>query len=448
MKKHFIGAFLLCSLAATAQNNLIDGVVWIVGENAVLKSEIEDERGRAQYNGITISGDPYCVIPEQIAIQRLFLHQATLDSIYANDGQVEMQVNMRINQLLSEIGSKEKLEEYFAPKTLSDIREELRTMFREQMVAQQVQQKIIGEKKTTPSEVRKFYNTLSQDSIPTIPASVEVQIIKLEPLISDAEKEAVKDRLRELAERVNSGNADFSMLARLYSEDEGTARNGGDLGFFGRGVMEPEFSNAAFSLIEVGKVSRVIETQYGYHIIQLVEKRGDRIQCRHILMRPKVDADIKAKTLSRLDSISTAIKGGKITFEQAVALFSSDKDTRMNGGLMSNQNSGASKFEYQELPSEIAKKVYDMKVGEISEPFSMLDQKVGHEVFVIIKLKNKLANHKANLTDDYQEIKNYCENVKSGETIDNWIKTKIKETYVYILPEWRNCKFKYEGWVK
>jgi peptidyl-prolyl cis-trans isomerase SurA len=447
MKKLLIVLLSAISIFLTAQQNMIDGVVWIVGENAILKSDIEEQISMAQYEGAQIQGDAYCIIPEHIAVQKLFLHQATLDSIYANDGHVEMQVNMQINDWISKIGSKEKLEEYFS-QSLKEIREKLRDRVRDQMTVQQVQQKLIGEQKTSPSEVRKFYNSLSQDSIPTIPASVEVQIIKMEPAISEKEKEAAKERLRELAERVNSGNADFTMLARLYSEDEASARQGGDLGFFGRGVMEPEFSNVAFALTETGKVSRVVETEYGYHIIQLVEKRGDRIRCRHILMRPKVNADIKTTTLNRLDSISGIIKNNKITFEQAVALFSSDKDTRMNGGLMSNQQSGSAKFEYQELTPEIAKKVYDMNAGEISEPFPMLDTRLGHEIFVIVKLKNKLANHKANLADDYQEIKRYCENVKSEKTINDWIKAKIKETYIYIIPEYQNCKFQYEGWNK
>ena len=447
MKKLLIILLSATAFSVNAQKGLIDGVVWVVGENAILKSEIEEQRAMAQYEGSKIQGDIYCVVPEQIAIQKLFLHQATLDSIYANDGQVEMQVNQRMNYFLSEIGSKEKVEEYFT-KPFNEIREEMRERVRDQAIVQQVQQKIVGEHKTSPSEVRKFYNSLSQDSIPTIPASVEVQIIKMEPALSEAEKEATKERLRELAERVNNGSADFSMLARLYSEDEASARQGGDLGFFGRGVMEPEFSNVAFSLTEAGKVSRVVETEYGYHIIQLVEKRGDRIQCRHILMRPRVNADVKQLSLNRLDSISELIQKKKITFEQAVALFSNDKDTRMNGGVMSNKNNGSAKFEYQELPSEIAKKVYDMQEGEISQPFAMLDMRIGREVYAIVKVKNKLPNHKANLTDDYQELKRFCESINSEKIIQEWIKTKIKETYVHIVPEWRNCKFQFEGWIK
>jgi len=450
MKKLLVILFSATAFSLNAQHNLIDGVVWIVGENAILKSEIEEHLIMMQREGNDIQGDAHCVIPEQIAIQKLFLHQATLDSIYANDGQVEMEVNRRLNYFISQIGSKEKLEEYFT-KSLNEIREELRERVRDEYIVQQVRQKLVGEQKTTPSEVRKFYNSLSQDSIPTIPATVEVQIIKIEPAISEADKEATKERLREFAERVNNGKADFSMLARLYSEDEGSARQGGDLGFFGRGMMEAEFSNVAFALTEVGKVSRVVETEYGYHIIQLVEKRGDRIQCRHILMRPKADADVKQLTLNRLDSISELINKKKITFEQAVAMFSTDKDTRMNGGLMSNQNSGSAKFEYQELSelsSEIAKKVYDMQTGEISAPFAMFDKRLGREVYAIVKVKNKLPNHKANLTDDYEILKRYTENVNSEKIIQDWIKTKIKETYVYIMPEWQNCKFQFEGWIK
>ena len=448
MKKFLVILLSATALTVNAQQNLIDGVVWIVGENAILKSEIEEALNEMmRYEGNKIQGDANCVIPEQIAIQKLFLHQATLDSIYASDGQVEMEVNRQINYFISQIGSKEKLEEYFT-KPLSEIRDELRERVREKSIVEQVQQKLVGEQKTSPSEVRKFYNSLSQDSIPTIPASVEVQIVKIEPAITEAEKEATKERLRGFAERVNNGSADFAMLARMYSEDEASARQGGDLGFFGRGVMEPEFSNAAFALTEANKVSRVVETEYGYHIIQLVEKRGDRIQCRHILMRPRVNADTKQLTLNRLDSISELINKKKITFEQAVALFSTDKDTRMSGGLMSNQNSGSAKFEYQELPPEIAKKVYDMQVGEISEPFAMLDTRLGHEVYVIAKVKSKLPNHKANLTDDYEALKRFCQAVKSEELIQNWIKSKIKETYIYILPEWRDCKFQFEGWIK
>ena len=372
MKRLIVIVIFLSSIVISAKQP-IDGIVWIVGENSILKSEIEEQRQIAQYNGTKFdTGNANCIIAEQIAIQQLFLHQATLDSIYVNEGQVSTRVNMQINQYIAEIGSQEKLEEYFK-KSLNEIREEMFEAIKRQMIIQEVQQKIVGNSKISPSEVRKFYNGLKQDSIPTMPATVEVQVVRLEPQISEEDKEAVKERLRELAERVNKGNADFTMLARLYSEDEATAKQGGDLGFFGRGMMEPEFSNIAFDLQEVGKVSRVVETVYGYHIIQLVERKGDRINCRHILMRPKVSNSVKTATLARLDSIANEIKNNRLTFEEAATNFSSDKNTRLNGGLMSNANTGSTRFEYQNLPADIAKQVYNMQKGDISAPITMID---------------------------------------------------------------------------
>jgi peptidyl-prolyl cis-trans isomerase SurA len=449
MKKNIVCTALLSvlCLSVSAQTNLIDGVIWIVGEDAIMRSEVEIYKERAIYERNRIAGDPYCVIPEQLAIQKLFIHQAQLDSIVVNDGQVETQVNLSLNHQLNEIGSREKMEGYYN-KSYSEIRNELRETIRNQMLMQQMQQKLIGELTVTPSEVRKFYETLPPDSIPTIPASVEVQILTLEPAISLAEREATKERLREYAERVNSGNADFSVLARLYSDDSESAKQGGDLGFFGRGVMVPEFTNVAFGLQEVGKVSRVVETEFGYHIIQLVEKRSDRIRCRHLLLRPRVSTDVKTQTFERLDSISAAVRLEQISFEQAVNAYSSDKNTRMNKGAMVNINTGASRFEYQELPDEVAKKVYDMNVGEISAPFAMIDKQLGREVYAIVKLKSKLPNHKANLQDDYNILKQYYESIRKDEIINSWIENKIKDTYVYILPEWRNCTFKYDNWIK
>lgn len=437
---------LVASFVA-AQSNMIDGVIWIVGDNAILRSEVEEQRVRAQFEGTRFAGDPYCIIPEQLAIQKLFLHQAMLDSIVVSDGQVETQVNMRVNYFLSEIGSKEKVEEYFG-KTLSQLRDDLRDAVRDQMVQQQMQSRLVSDVTVTPAEVRRYFNRLHQDSIPMVPASVEVQIITMDPIIPVADREATKNRLREMAERVNSGKTDFTMLARLYSDDEESAKQGGDLGFFGRGMMVAPFSNVAFSLTEPGKVSRVVETEFGYHIIQLVERRGDRVHCRHILLRPKVSLETKTSTLTKLDSIATAVKLGKISFEEAAAKYSADKNSKMNGGLMTNENSGSAKFELQDLPQEIAKMVNTMKIGDISEPFVMMDNKLGREVFVVVRLKTKVDSHKANMTDDYQQLKQMCEAQKSEEVINKWIDEKISDTYIYIDPEWRNCTFEHPSWIK
>lgn len=447
LKHKLLGLLCMATLGVSAQSNMVDGVVWIVGDNAIMRSEVEEQRVRAQFEGTRYSGDPYCIIPEQLAIQKLFLHQAMLDSIVVSDGQVESQVAMRVNYFLSEIGSKEKVEEYFG-KPLSQLREDLRDVVRDQMIAQQIQSKLVGNVTVTPADVRKYFSRLPQDSMPMVPATVEVEIITMDPIIPVEEREAVKNRLREMADRVNSGKTDFTMLARLYSEDEASASQGGDLGFFGRGMMVAPFSNVAFALSEPGKVSRVVETEFGYHIIQLVERRGDRVHARHILLRPKVSFEIKRNTLEKLDSVANIVRTGKMTFEEAAAMYSADKNTRMNGGLMANENNGSTKFEMKDLPQEVAKNINKMKVGEVSEPFTMMDTKLGREVYVVVKLKQKKEAHKANMNDDYQLLKQYCESEKSEEAVNKWIDEKIQDTYIYIDPEWRNCTYEHRGWLK
>ncbi len=452
MKNNIFGSWLLaigCWLLASgclAQDNIIDEVIWIVGEEAILRSEVEEERLRAQYEGQPISGDPYCVIPEQLAIQKLFLHQAELDSVEANESSVSSQVDMRMNYYISQIGSKEKMEEYFR-KTSSEIREEMMTAVRHQMIIQQMQSKLTADIQPTPAEVRRYYNSLSADSLPMVPAQVEVQILSVEPPVPVEETERIKSQLREFTERVTSGKADFSMLARLYSEDTESAKRGGELGFVGKGQLVSAFADVAFNLTDPKRVSRVVETEYGYHIIQLIERKGDRINCRHILLKPRVSYMDKQNAVARLDSIRSLVLTDSLSFERAVAQFSEDKSTLMNGGLMTNPTTGASKFEYQDLPPEIARQIYSMKEGDISAPFTMMDRSKNKEVCAIVRLKTKRESHKANLTDDFQIIRNILMEKLSGETIDQWIRNKQKEIYVHIDPNWRGCDFQYPGWV-
>ena len=429
-----------------AQDNVIDEVIWIVGEEAILRSEVEEERLRAQYEGQPIAGDPYCVIPEQLAIQKLFLHQAELDSIEVNESSVSSQVDMRMNYYISQIGSKEKMEEYFR-KTSSEIREEMMTMVRNQMIIQQMQAKLTENINPTPAEIRRYYNSLPQDSIPMVPAQVEVQILSIEPTVPLEETERIKTRLREFTERVHSGNADFGMLARLYSEDVESAKRGGELGFVGKGQLVSEFANVAFNLTDPKRVSRIVQTEYGYHIIQLIEKKGDRINCRHILLKPRVSVDDKVRAVERLDSIRGLVVDSGMPFELAVAQFSEDKNTMMSGGTMTNMNTGASKFEYQDLPAEIAKQIYVLKEGEVSQPFAMVDRTKNKEICAIVRLKSKRDAHKANLVDDFQVIRDMYEQKLSGELIDKWIRDKQQEIYVSIDPAWRGCDFQYPGWV-
>ena len=441
-------AYCLLMMGGTlmAQDNVIDEVIWIVGEEAILRSEVEEERLRAQYEGQSIAGDPYCVIPEQLAVQKLFLHQAELDSIEVNESSVSSQVDMRMNYYISQIGSKEKMEEYFR-KSSSEIREEMMTMVRNQMIIQQMQSKLTENISPTPAEVRRYYNALPQDSIPMVPAQVEVQILSVEPAVPLEETERIKSRLREFTERVHTGNADFSMLARLYSEDVESAKRGGELGFVGKGQLVSEFADVAFNLTDPKRVSRIVQTEYGYHIIQLVEKKGDRINCRHILLKPRISSDDKVRAIGKLDSIRTLVVDSGMTFEVAVAKFSEDKNTVMSGGLMTNMNTGASKFEYQDLPPEIAKQIYTLKEGDVSQPFVMMDRTKNKEICAIVRLKTKRDVHKANLVDDFQVIREMYEQKLRVDLIDKWIRQKQNEIYVSIDPAWRGCDFQYPGWV-
>ncbi len=445
--KKWIGLMLSAMMAVqlNAQDNVIDEVVWVVGDEAILKSEVEQERIRAQYEGRKFDGDPYCVIPEELALQKLFLNQAAIDSIEASESEVLSQVDYEINRRVAQIGSVEKMEEYYN-KSSMDIREELRESARRMLTMQMMQRELMKDIKVTPAEVRRYFKNLPADSIPYVPTQVEVQLLTIEPKIPEEEIDRVKTRLREFTDRINSGETSFSTLARLYSKDPDSAPRGGETGFRGKGFWVPEFANVAFNLNEPGKVSKIVETEFGFHIIQLIEKRGDRVNVRHILLKPQVAEDDLMASLSRLDSIADDIRNNKFSFEEGATLISSDKDTRMNKGLMPNPNTGTSKFEMQELPQEIARAINTMNVNEISQPFIMINNK-GKEVCAIVKLKSRVKGHKATLTDDFQALKDVVLEKKRAEKIEKWIKEKQKSTYVRINEKWRNCDFKYPGWI-
>ena len=548
---------VFANVATYAQDNVVDEVVWVVGDEAILKSDVEEARMDALYNGRRFEGDPYCVIPEEIAVQKLFLHQAKLDSIEVSEAEIIQRVDMMTNMYIQQIGSKEKMEEYFnktatqiretlrdnardgltvqkmqqklvgeikgiwnglcdflAPvfegdpycvipeeiavqklflhqakldsievseaeiiqrvdmmtnmyiqqigskekmeeyfnKTATQIRETLRENARDGLTVQKMQQKLVGEIKVTPAEVRRYFKDLPQDSIPYIPTQVEVQIITLQPKIPISEIEDVKKTLRDYTDRVTKGEIDFSTLARLYSEDKASAIKGGECGFMGRGMMDPSYANVAFSLQDPKKVSKIVESEFGYHIIQLIEKRGDRVNTRHILLRPKVSEKELTEACARLDSIADDIRANKFTFDEAAAVISQDKDTRNNHGIMVNinENSGVttSKFQMQDLPQDVAKVVDKMNVGEISKAFTMINEKDGKEVCAIVKLKAKINGHKATIAEDYQDLKEIVMDKRREEMLHKWILDKQKHTYVRINENWQKCDFKYPGWVK
>jgi peptidyl-prolyl cis-trans isomerase SurA len=308
-----------------------------------------------------------------------------------------------------------------------------------------MQEQLFGSVKLTPSEVRKGYAEMSSEEIPFVPTQVEVQIITQQPEIPQEEIERVKAELRDYTERVNSGEAQFSTLAVFYSQDPESARRGGELGTFGRGEMVPEFSAVAFNMTEPNKVSKIVETEFGFHIIQLIEKRGDRVRARHILRKPEVPMESLNASMEYLDSLAGEIRGGKISFNDAVA-FSADKNTRKNFGLMSNEMNLSSRFELQDLPQEVAKVVYEMPVGEVSEPFMMKDPKTGKDICAIVKLKSRIEGHKATPTEDFQVIKEVIAGKMRQEKLEAWIKEKQKTTYVRINENWRDGEFQYPGW--
>lgn len=442
-----VAALIGAAYYSVAQNNNIaEEVVWAVGDEPIYKSQVEEQYSQMQYERVPIEGDPYCVIPEQLAINKLFLHQAEIDTIVVEESQVMQEVNARINYFIESLGTKEKVEEYFR-KPLPEMRETLVEVMKNQYTVQRVQQELTKDVKATPADVRKYYDKLSKDSLPFVPMQVEAQIISIKPVIPQQEIDEVKSRLRDYAQRVNNGESEFSTLAILYSEDGSSAR-GGEIGFKGRTELLSEYASVAFNLTDPKKASKIVETEAGFHIIQLIEKRGDKINTRHILLKPKVSEKELTEGIERLDSLRTDLLANKFTFEDAAQYLSQDKDTRNNKGLMINSQTGTSRFEMAQLPQEVAKVVDKMNVGDISEPFIMIDPKTNREIVAIVKLKNRIEGHKANLRDDYEVLKQMYEAYAKNEIVSEWIKKKINSTYVYIEEGWRNCKFEHEGWLK
>lgn len=449
MKLKILAFCLTCVAFASltsAQNNIAEEVAWVIGDQPIWKSEIEEMYQQMQYERTPINGDPYCVIPERLAVEKLYLHQAELDTVEVQEGMVAQEVDARINYYITNLGSKEKVEQYFN-KTIPQLKDDMTESIRNMQKIRMVQNSLTKDLKTTPSDVRKYFSNLDQDSVPYVPLQVEVQIMTINPVIPREEIDEVKARLREYSERINSGESDFSTLAILYSED-GSSMYGGEIGFRGRSALVPEYAAVAFNLNDTKKVSKIVETEYGYHIIQLIEKRGDRINTRHILLRPKVsDKDLEI-AINRLDTIRTDILDGKVTFEELVPYVSQDKDTRYSKGVMVNQNTNSTRFEMSQLPQEVAKVVNTMKVGEISQPFIMKSSKSNRDIVAIVKLTNRIDAHKANLSDDFQMIKGMYENARKEEIIKEWLDKKIKDTYIRIEDRWSNCEFEHKGWIK
>lgn len=430
------------------ENSVIDEVIWVVGDEAILKSDVEALRLQAEQEGTRFKGNPDCAIPEQIAVQKLFLHQAAIDSIEVTEAEIAQGVEEQINYWISLLGSREKLEEY-RKATVSELRQQMHDDYKNNKLVQEMKRKLVENITVTPADVRQYFRDLPEDSIPFVPTEVEVEIITRQPRVSQEEINRIKDELRNYTERVTNGGSSFATLARLYSEDPGTARQGGELGFMGRGMLDPAFATVAFNLTDPKKISKIVESEFGYHIIQLIDKRGDKVNVRHILRKPNVSKEDIEKASNMLDSLSNDIRDGKYSFEEAATFVSDDKDTRNNHGIMVNakEMSRSARFQMKDLPTEVARAIEGLEVGEISKPFSMINEK-GKTQVAIVKLRNRVPGHRATITEDFQVMKDVVMEKKRTKALHDWVVEKIKKTYVRMKDRYKDCDFEYEGWIK
>ena len=443
----YLSLLVLLFLAsyASAQKNVIDKIIAVVGEEIVLKSDIENQFLHEQSQGLVNSStDSRTRILENLLVQKLLVAQAKIDSIEVTDTEVENALNSQLEQYVQHIGSRERLETYFG-KSYEDIKNEMRNPLREQIITQRMQSKIVENVRVTPSEVRYFYRKFNKDSLPEVPDKYEIQQIVIKPRISDTEKERIRNRLRDFREEILAGKQTFNTLAVLYSEDPGSAAKGGELGYQTKSALAPAFAEAAFSL-KPGRVSKIVETEFGFHILQYIDRQGDKVNVRHILLRPRISDEERQEAIQHLDTVLTYIHDGKATFEEAAAYFSMDKKTRNNGGLIFNEEDADSKLPRATIEGEMARQVNKLKVGEISSPF--LDQTRTGEEYKVIKIKAYYPSHTANLDDDWISFENGLKSKKQQEVLDKWIKEKQANTYIHIDEDYKNSKFHYDGWFK
>lgn len=439
-----IAAMFLVS-GLQAQDKVVDQVIAVVGNNPILKSDIEQQTIQLQAQGMTTAGDMKCEVLEQLLERRLLLAEAELDTtIIVTDNQINQNLDSRINYFIEHIGSEKEVEKYFK-KPLSQLKSEMSESIKEELKTEQMQSKIFQKIKTTPAEVRQFYKQLPKKDIPEVPAQYEYAQITVLPKITEKEDMEVKARLRDFKKRVENGDS-FSALAVLYSEDPGSARNGGEMDYVGKGMLDPAFATEAFNL-KPGQVSKVVKSEFGYHIIQMIDRKGEKVKVRHILLKPKVEEKELEAAKMRIDSLADYIRKQTLTWEQASFRFSSDKNTRNNGGLVSSPRTGSTRFQAEELDPDVSKIIVNMNIGETSNPFLTVDDKQ-HQVYKIIKLINKTKPHEANLQEDYQSINDLFLNKKKTDVYQKWLAAKQGKTYIHIDDSYANCNFKLKSWKK
>ncbi len=450
MIRKLMGLFILASCIITgkiqAQDKVVDQITAVVGKNIILKSDVEGMYLQNQAQGMTSEGDMKCEILENLLVEKLLLAEAEQDTtITVSDSQLNQSLEQRIQYFISHLGSEKEVEAYFK-KSIVELKSDMQEVIKNQQMTQQMQAKIVDKVTVTPAEVRLNFKNLTTSEIPQINEQVEYAQITVQPQVPLEEEDRIKSTLRELKRRIESGESGFAPLAVMYSED-GSAKNGGELDYMGRGQLDPAYAAAAFNL-KGDKISNVVKSEYGYHIIQVMDRKGELIKTRHILIMPKPSEKSLKQSYQRVDSIANFIRDGKFKFEEAALHFSYDKDSRNNGGIVINPETSESKWKLSELDPDVSKVVANMKVGEISKPFKTIDMKSQQVVYKIIKLVNRRDSHPANLRDDYVELSNIYLTKKKEQTLDKWIREKQSGTYVHIDDSYLNCNFKYKGWIK
>jgi len=437
MKKISLLAILCCFTSIVLAQKKIDGVVAIVGEKIVLQSAVESQLEQIKAQGYEQDEQLLkCQILEELLYQKLLANKAQIDSLNVSDEEVNSAIDQRIAYFVGQIGSEQKLEEYFG-KSINALREDFKPVFKEQMMAQRMESRITSDVKITPEDVRKFYYSIPKDSLPLLPAEMQMSQIVLFPKVSKAEKQRLTEKLLGFKNRVDSGE-DFSLLATLYSEDQGSATKGGELGFLSRGVLVPEFEAAAFRLQD-GEISDVIQTKFGFHLIQMISRRGEQINVRHILLKPSFSTITMNRAKTKLDSITNLIRIDSLSFEEAAYQFSQD-DSKNNGGLLINPQTGTSSFAIEEIEPSIYFALEKMEKNQISEPlvFTSIDQRKGYR---ILFLNERTVSHRANLKDDYDRIRLVAEQELKNKTSKEWVNNTINETYILIKEDYQ-CTFK------
>lgn len=431
------------SFQAISQDSIpIDRVVAIIGNSIVKYSDVQNQLVQMQKEGLPINDNSECEILEQTMYQKLLLDQAALDSIEVTDKQVNDEINRRIDIFAEQIGSKEKLEKFYG-KTLLEIKTEWRNVVKEQLLTQQMQNQVISDVEVSPNDVRKYYKNLPEDSLPMINPQYEIAQIVVRPKIELAQKKALREKLDSYRERALNGES-FSKLAALYSDDIQSAKKGGDLGFVTRAELVPEFAAMGFKLKE-GEISRIVETDYGFHVIQCVERKKEKARLRHILLIPKENSEQLNEAKLRIDSLSNYIANDSISFKDAAMLYSDDKNTKANGGLYVNPFTGTSKFDAKQMDPNIYYAIKDMKDGEISKPFLTTDE-TGRKVYKLVQRLNSIPAHKATIKQDYNLIKQMATTHKKQDALDEWVKEKQEKCYIKLDPDFKSCEYKYPNW--